>query len=85
MIIFIKIIITYILVGVLFCISETRYRNYILLKLSMRSLRGEEYDHMEEMSKIYLGKVPYSRLRGVGSLFFAPVLIAYILIRYGKK
>ena len=51
----------------------------------MRSFRGEEYDHMQEMSKIYLGKVPYSRLRGVGSLFFAPVLIAYILIRYGKK
>ena len=44
-----------------------------------------EYDHMQEMSKIYLDKVPYSRLRGVGSLFFAPVLIPYILIRYGKK
>tara|TARA_B100001093_G_scaffold170426_2_gene163286 strand:+ start:24000 stop:24155 length:156 start_codon:yes stop_codon:yes gene_type:complete len=51
----------------------------------MRSLKGEEYDHMQEMSKLYLEKVPYSRLRGISSLFFAPVLIAYIMIRYGKK
>ena len=85
MIILIKIIITYILVGILFCVAEEKYKNYILLKLSYSNLEGKDYERMVSIAKLYLEKISYPNLRASASLFFIPVLVPYILICHGKK
>lgn len=85
MAIVINIIVTYIGIGILFCISEQRYRNYILLRISCSSLRGIERDYMLDIAESYLQRIPYRQLRAFASLFFIPVLVPYIFIYHGKK